>query len=231
MAGDTRPHPYLYAPKQMPKGYKRPKPKPKAKAPIAKKIARVIPRRPAPKPVAKRPVAQPKPVAKKKPVVKKITPPKKKTPLPKKKTPAKKPPAKPKKLTLAQWLAKDSEYQDQLRQFGRTWTDFLADVGIKKARVGTDYQTGKSRMADQRLKDLDVFKNDYAGRGMLHSGLYGARLGDYEKDYGQNVADLDKEHQRLIQDIGMEQSQFQREQELAKERARKAAAARRAAQF
>lgn len=135
--------------------------------------------------------------------------------------------AKP--LSLEQWLSKDSDYQSQLSQFGKTWADFLADVGVRKARTGTDYELGKKNMADQRTRDLESLKNDYASRGLLQSGLYGERVGQYETDYNKNVADLETQRQRLLQDIGTEQTNFQREQTLEKQRARQAAAARRAA--
>lgn len=136
-----------------------------------------------------------------------------------------------KPLTLEQWLNKDSEYQSQLSQFGKTWADFLADVGVRKARAGTDYELGKKNMADQRTRDLEALKNDYASRGLLQSGLYGERVGQYETDYNKNVADLETQRQRLLQDIGTEQTNFQREQDLEKQRARQAAAQRRTAKL
>lgn len=137
--------------------------------------------------------------------------------------------AKP--VSLEDWLKKDSDYQDQLRQFGKTWADFLADVGVRKGRVGTEYDLGRKKMETQRGLDLDNLENDFASRGLLQSGLYGERLGQYEKDYQTNLSDLLRNRDQLIQDIGTEQSNFQREQDLEKERARKAAAQRRTASF
>src|SRR5262245_55032704 len=72
-----------------------------------------------------------------------------------------------KPMSLTQWLAKDSEYQNQLRQFGKTWSDFLADVAVRKGRAGQDFTNSKDAMAKQRTTDLQAMKDDYAGRGML----------------------------------------------------------------
>jgi hypothetical protein len=134
-------------------------------------------------------------------------------------------------MSLADWLKKDSDYQDQLRSFSKTWADFLADAKVRQGRVGMDYETGKKSMADQRLKDLTSFKDDFASRGMLQSGLYAQRLGDYEKDYQTNLQGLSTQNNRLLQDIATEQANFKREQELAKEKARKDAANRRSSSY
>lgn len=136
-----------------------------------------------------------------------------------------------KPMSLEAWLGKDSDYQDQLRQFGKTWSDFLADVGVRKGRVGTEYGSSSKKMADQRGLDLKSFENDFASRGLLQSGLYADRLGQYEKDYQTGLADLGRNKDQLLQDISSEQTNFQREQDLAKEQARKLAAQRRTTSF
>lgn len=132
-----------------------------------------------------------------------------------------------KPMSLTDWLTKDSEYQNQLRQFGKTWSSFIADLGVRKGRVGQDYQLGQKQMATQKERDLKSMQDDFASRGMLQSGLYGDRLGKYEQDFQTNLTGLGRQNSQLLQDIATEQGNFKREQDLEKERARAAAAKRR----
>jgi hypothetical protein len=134
-----------------------------------------------------------------------------------------------KPMSLTDWLKKDSEYQNQLRQFGKTWNDFLADVSVRKGRAGQDLMTGKDQMATQRTRDLGTMKDDFAGRGMLQSSAYGDTLGKYETDYQTNLMNLTNQNARILQDIATEQSNFKRSQDQAKEQAKQDAARRRAA--
>jgi len=86
-------------------------------------------------------------------------------------------------------------------------------------------------MGEQRVKDLQDIMNDFAARGLLKSGLYGQRQSDYEKQYQTNLGNLTRNETSQLQDLSTEQTQFQRQQELQKETARKEAAARRASKY
>lgn len=133
--------------------------------------------------------------------------------------------------SLSFWLRHDADYQDQLRAFGRSLSDFMADVGRRKTTLGTDYKTGVKRMGDQRVKDIQDIMNDFAARGLLKSGLYGQRQADYEKQYQQNLTDLETQNKKSLTDISNEEKNFRRQQELQKESARKEAARRRAEKY
>lgn len=144
---------------------------------------------------------------------------------------APRPRPKPKPPPLKQFLRKDAAYQDQLRQFQRTWQDFLADVRRRSGDVREDFTTGRRQMKEQRVRDLEQLEEDFAARGLLKSGLYGERVGDYEEDFQERVSDLTTNRNRLLQDIRQERQQFRREQQLSKQKARKSAARRRASKY
>lgn len=133
--------------------------------------------------------------------------------------------------SLSQYLARDADYQDQLRSYARSFSDFTADVGRRKTKLTGDYNAGVKSMGDQRVKDLQDIMNDFASRGLLQSGLYGQRESDYEKQYQSNLSDLGRQQKSNLGDISAEQTQFTRQQQLEKESARKDAARRRAEKY
>lgn len=96
-----------------------------------------------------------------------------------------------------------------------------------KAATGGVYQRD---LADTRKKDLEGVKDDYAARGILHSGIYARKNSDYETEYGKQVAEVTRKKTTGYADIASEARQFNRDQQLQKEQARLEAARRRAAQ-
>lgn len=140
-------------------------------------------------------------------------------------------PVKPIVPTLDQYLGGDTTYLDQLRQFDRTLGDFIANLGVRKTRLTADYGENKRDMEQQRIKDLEAIKNDFASRGLLSSGLLVDESGKYEKDYANQLADFERQFTQSQSDLTLEDTQFRREQELAKEAARQDAARRRAEKY
>lgn len=140
-------------------------------------------------------------------------------------------PVKPIVPTLDQFLGGDTTYLDQLRQFDRTLGDFIANLGVRKTRLTADYGENKRDMEQQRIEDLEAIKNDFASRGILGSGLFVDENAQYEKTYAQQLADFERQYQQSQSDLTLEDTQFRREQDLAKEAARADAARRRAEKY
>lgn len=140
-------------------------------------------------------------------------------------------PVKPIIPDINAYLAGDVDYQNQLRQFDKTLADYTADSSLRKTRTEADYGEGKRNMEKQRIEDLAAIKDDFASRGILGSGLYTGRVGEYETGYGTQLADLERQFNQSIQDLSNQNLQFNREQELAKEAARQDAIRRRAQQY
>lgn len=138
-------------------------------------------------------------------------------------------PIKKKPLSLADYLRKDVDYQDQMRGFDRTLSQFLAEATRQKGKIAGETQAGVNKLGIQRGRDLTGIKDDFSGRGVLFSGMYGNRLGEYEQDYQTALGDINRQKSNLLGDISAEQSRFQSEQAQAKEQAKKDAVRRRAA--
>lgn len=140
-------------------------------------------------------------------------------------------PVKPIIPSLDEFLGGDTTYQDQLRQFDRTLGDFVANLSTRKDRLTADYGENKRNMDQQRTKDLESILNDYASRGLMGSGLFVDENAQYEKTFAQQLADFERQFGQSQTDLTLEDTQFRREQELAKEAARQDAARRRAEKF
>jgi hypothetical protein len=129
---------------------------------------------------------------------------------------------------LEAYLGGDSGYQQQLRQLGQALADFTADATRRKGSLETDFATSQKAMADQRLLDLDMLKDDYGARGLLRSGLYADSVGKYETEFNTRNSDLQRRQQEAMGALTQEQGRFSSQQELQKQAARESAIRRRA---
>jgi hypothetical protein len=92
-------------------------------------------------------------------------------------------PSRPKPPSASAFLKRDIGYQQALRQFGLNWHSFLADRARQEGAAKQQYTTQNGNLATQRTRDLADIMNDFASRGLLKSGLYAQRQGEYERDY------------------------------------------------
>jgi hypothetical protein len=132
---------------------------------------------------------------------------------------------------LAKYLSGDLTYQQQLRRFGKTWADFLAEYGRQRSDISTEAGVAQKGLEDQRTKDLRDILYNYAGRGMLHSGTYATGRGEYETEYGKQLGELTRQKTRGLTNLSAEKTKFQGEQTLAKQEAKEEAIRRRAARY
>lgn len=138
-------------------------------------------------------------------------------------------PKKKKPLTLEQYLRGDVDYQQQLRNLNRTASQFLSEITRQKGKVEGEFGTSQKKLATQRGRDLTGLKEDFSGRGMLFSGLYGGKVGEYEQDYQTALGDLSRQRSNLLGDIASEQTRYELERKMTEESARREAIRRRAA--
>lgn len=102
---------------------------------------------------------------------------------------------------------------------------------IQAARAGSKASEGlfHKELAEAREKDKSDITDDYAARGVLRSGLYAQKQGDYEKEYGKQVAETNRQKASKYAQIDEDERDFINQQELEKEQARLEAVRRRAA--
>lgn len=86
----------------------------------------------------------------------------------------------------------------------------------------------QKELRDQRSKDTVDIADDYAARGMIHSGLYAQKRGDYEKEFGKQMAEQNRQKSKQYGDLASSRTSFNRQQELEREQAKQDAIRRRA---
>ena len=163
----------------------------------------------------------------KKPVVKK---PVIKKPAPKKVTPKKPAPKRPQSATQ-KYLAGDTTYQQQLADYNRSKADYNANYTRQSGIVNRDYSESQRALNRQGAQDRLDQQNDFAGRGILHSGVFAKSLGDYNTDFNSRVKALTTGKTDQLGDLGSQRSSFLRQLQLEMNNAREDAIRRRAARL
>lgn len=138
---------------------------------------------------------------------------------------------KKKASSLDKYLSKDSDYQNTIRDLNRALADFKARQGVEKTRAGTENSYAQRVMGLQSQQDLSDIQNDAAARGIVTSGVYGQRVGDYNTSYNEQLAELGRQYKAQLDDFASALADFTRQQSLQKESARTAAIRRRSAKL
>jgi len=98
----------------------------------------------------------------------------------------------------------DENYQRTVGDLARARADFTAQQGLARSQYDFGWNDAKRRMGwDDTAGKFDrsrpgaygesvtADEGDFAGRGMLHSGLYLNSLGDIDRDFGDRKSSLD----------------------------------------
>lgn len=99
-------------------------------------------------------------------------------------------PSAPAQNPLDQWLAGDSTYQSQLANYNKSRADYDAQWWGQKNNTTRDYDISTRALNQQGEVDRDNQMNDYAGRGVLNSGVYGTALADYNQNFNTKLQNL-----------------------------------------
>jgi len=131
-------------------------------------------------------------------------------PKPKSKSKPKPKPKKP-KSALEKWLAGDTTYQQQLADFNRSKSDYEANYKRQSGIVSRDYSESQRSLNRQGTQDRMDQQNDYAGRGILRSGVFAKALGDYNTDFNARMKALTTGKTDKLGDLGGQRTNFLRQ--------------------
>lgn len=132
---------------------------------------------------------------------------------------------------LDKWLAGDTTYQQQLADFNRSLAEYKATYGQQKSITNRDYNESTRALNLQGAQDREDQQNDYAGRGVLHSGVYAKALGNYNTQFNQRMKALTTGQSDKLADLASQYSNFNRQLTLEKNNAKQDAIRRRAQQL
>lgn len=113
-------------------------------------------------------------------------PPPVKAPPPKKAPP--KPPKKP--SALDKYLAGDTTYQQQLAEYKAEEAAYRANNARQNQVTQRDFANTQRDMNQQATQDRNNQQYDFAGRGILHSGVFAKALADYNTQFNNQMNQL-----------------------------------------
>lgn len=122
----------------------------------------------------------------------------------------------------------DSEYLAEIRALEKELTDYKAKMALNRTRAGTQHTTSGRDLRQQKDRDLRDLKDDFAARGIVLSGVYGGKVGEYNTLWGQQNSELDRQYKDALTDIQNQYKDYLRQVGVQKEQAKLAAIRRRA---
>lgn len=150
-----------------------------------------------------------------------------------KKKPAKKKPAPKKKprSATAKYLAGDTTYQQQLADYNKSQAEYNSNYSRQSGIVNRDYAESQRTLNRQGAQDRIDQQNDFAGRGILHSGVFAKALGDYNTEFNSRIKALTTGKTDQLGDLAAQKSSFLRQLQIEMNNAREDALRRRAAKL
>lgn len=98
-------------------------------------------------------------------------------------------PAKP-QTALDKYLAGDTTYQQQINEFNQEENAYRQHQQQQDQITNRDFNTTQRSMNRQAGVDRQNQQYDFAGRGILHSGVFAKALGDYNTDFQTKMNNL-----------------------------------------
>ena len=139
--------------------------------------------------------------------------------------------AAPKPPSLADYLGTDSAFVQQKAALAKAMSDYKAQQGQSQTQYLTGYTGDLDTLGKNRTSSLGDLENDYAGRGLLQSGLYADSMSDMNTDYDKRQSALEQAKAAFLAQLSGDLTNFTSEQDLTLARAKQEAAARRTAQY
>lgn len=137
----------------------------------------------------------------------------------------------PKPISLDDWLAKDTAFQSSKSNYQRALDDYMAQMQAEQGKYNNEYTSGLNKLNVEKGDAQTALNDDYASRGLLNSGLYATALNDFQQNYATKQGDMERAKSAYFNDLNTDKTNFQTQQSLELDKAKQAAAARRAAQF
>lgn len=138
---------------------------------------------------------------------------------------------KPKPPSIKKYLAGDDVYQQALRGGNRSMQDFLSDLNRRKNESKLSFKQVQEQMNRDRDLTLDQMRQEFASRGLIHSGLFAKERGTFEEEFLRQMQQLEQAQTAFLGDLTSQKTNYQREYDLSMEAARQEAIRRRASKY
>lgn len=138
---------------------------------------------------------------------------------------------KPVPKTPEQWLAGDTTYTSQQNSYQKALKDYLANYNSELQKYGNEYKAATDKVGLERQEGLTNMADDFAGRGLLNSGVYGESLQKYNTDMDTRLADMQRAKSAYEGDLLADKNTWQGTQAELLQRAKQEALQRRLATY
>lgn len=140
-------------------------------------------------------------------------------------------PSIPAAPSINDYLSGDDTYQSQQAALIKALANYRSQMGERQDEYTADFT--------RRLGDLNLAEtrntadqaDDYAGRGLFISGLYGKARGDLERDFDSREGDMNMAKGQFMAGLNRDFTNFNEENNLSKEKAKADALNRRSLQY
>jgi hypothetical protein len=133
--------------------------------------------------------------------------------------------------TIESFLGADTQYQSQLAALNKALADYQAQMGMQSNQYQTNYASNLNQLGTDRKVGMDDQMNDYTGRGLFHSGLFGKAAGDLSTQFDNRQSDLSRARADFLANLGLDFNNFRSQQNITSQQAKSDAISRRAAQY
>lgn len=117
------------------------------------------------------------------------------------------PPPKP-PISVADFISGDNTYQTQNTAYRKALADYAAQMKAEQGKYNGEYGAQVNQLGLDRTQSLEDLQNDYAGRGLLTSGVYADATGDLNKKFDTSLADLARAKTAYMDDLTTGQTNF-----------------------
>lgn len=140
------------------------------------------------------------------------------------------PAAEPQK-SITDWLAGDTTYQDQLAQLRAAYAEFVNGQNLERNNYGISYAQQLRDLDKSRTEGFTNLQDDFAGRGLLKSGLYAKAYSDLQDKFNDRSSDLNTARAQYEAGLNQQLAGFKNQQQTTQTSAKQEAIARRAAKY
>lgn len=132
----------------------------------------------------------------------------------------------PKPMSESDWLAGDTEYQNELTGYDNTLKDFLARIATQENDFTTDFGTAMKGFGRNRDRSMLNLGEDFTSRGLANSGMFADSRTKANAQFEDQENGLELSKTRGLADFGTQRSDKKRSTETQKGNARRSSLAR-----
>jgi hypothetical protein len=129
-------------------------------------------------------------------------------------------------MSDADWLAGDTEYQNEIKGYDDTLKDFLARITTQETDFKGDYDTALRGFGRNRAKAELGLGEDYTARGLANSGMFGQATREQYAQFEDQKKGMTTAKDRGLADFQNQRSDKERATGTQKGNARRASLAR-----